>query len=160
KDWAFLIRVASDCAAAFEIIHNRNILVGDVNQKNVLVSEDGSVSVIDCDSFQVQADGKLWPCEVGVYEFTPPELQARNRGSLARTLDHDRWALAVLVFHLLFMGHHPYFGHPLDSGDAIAHEKAIREFQFAFSGSSSDLRQKPPRFCPTLDCISPQLAGL
>jgi DNA-binding helix-hairpin-helix protein with protein kinase domain len=36
-DWAFLIRTAANCAAAFDAIHRAGHLVGDVNQSNVLV---------------------------------------------------------------------------------------------------------------------------
>ena len=36
--WKFLVHAAMNCAIAFERIHQNNHVVGDVNQKNVLVS--------------------------------------------------------------------------------------------------------------------------
>ena len=57
KDWSFLVHVAMNCAAAFASIHEKSHLIADVNQGNVLVSPNGTVFLIDRDSFQVAADG-------------------------------------------------------------------------------------------------------
>src|SRR5262249_34504113 len=107
-DWALLVHAAGTCAAAFAAIHERSCVLGDVNQNNVLVSPQGTVCLIDCDSFQVQAGGRVFPCEVGVAEYTPPELQGRSFAGVVRTVNHDCFGLAVLVFQLLFVGRHPY----------------------------------------------------
>ncbi len=48
---------------------------GDVNQNNFMVGRDSKVVMIDSDSFQINANGTLHLCEVGVSHFTPPELQ-------------------------------------------------------------------------------------
>src|SRR5262249_61999645 len=77
-DWAFLIHTARNCAIAFDTVHERGIVVGDVNQSNVLVSDRALVCLIDCDSFQVRANGRLLRCEVGISPYTPPELQKHN----------------------------------------------------------------------------------
>src|ERR1044071_5673085 len=74
-DWAFLVHTATNCAAAFEAIHALKHLMGDVNPGNVLVSAQALIALIDCDSFQVQANGRTFRCEVGVPEYTPPALQ-------------------------------------------------------------------------------------
>ena len=55
-DWRFLIRTALNCAAAFESLHAKRIVIGDVNQGNILVSEKATVNLIDCDSFQISGD--------------------------------------------------------------------------------------------------------
>ncbi len=78
KDWSFLLHVAMNCAAAFDAIHGRGHVIGDVNQGNLLVSTRGTVFLIDCDSFQVNTPAKAYLCEVGVPQFTPPELQGRH----------------------------------------------------------------------------------
>ncbi len=75
--WDFLIRVARNLACAIATIHEHGHVIGDVNQKNFLVSSQATVKVIDCDSFQIKFSGKLFPCEVGVSHFIPPELQNR-----------------------------------------------------------------------------------
>src|SRR5262249_6837665 len=103
-DWAFLLTAAMNCAAAFDAIHEQGHVIGDVNQSNVLVSHQALACLIDCDSFQVRTPDRVFRCEVGVGPYTPPELQNVNFREVDRTANHDRFGLAVLVFHLLFMG--------------------------------------------------------
>ncbi len=85
KDWSFLAHTAMNCCAAFDAIHSKGHVIGDVNQGNVLVSQRGTVFLIDCDSFQVHARGRRFSCDVGVPQFTPPELQGQNFRGLTRT---------------------------------------------------------------------------
>src|SRR3954451_13404560 len=47
-DWGFLAFAARNCAIAFEAIHQHGHVVGDVNQKNVLVSNKAIVQFVDC----------------------------------------------------------------------------------------------------------------
>ena len=74
-DWCFLLQTARNCAAVVDSVHAAGFIIGDVNQSNVLVSDKGLVCLLDCDSFQVQANGQIYLCEVGVPHYTPPELQ-------------------------------------------------------------------------------------
>ena len=108
--WNFQVRAAANLTAAFDEVHGAGCLVGDVNQSNVVVSSDALVRLIDCDSFQVRANGKAYLCEVGVAQYTPPELQGKSLRGLVRTENHDRFGLAVLIYQLLFVGRHPYAG--------------------------------------------------
>jgi DNA-binding helix-hairpin-helix protein with protein kinase domain len=88
--WNFLLYAARNTAAAFATIHEHGHIVGDVNQGNVLVGKDAKVVFIDCDSFQVNANGQLHLCEVGVSHFTPPELQGLSSfAGVKRTTNHD-----------------------------------------------------------------------
>src|SRR5665213_2177366 len=148
-DWAFLIQSAMNCAVAFDAIHRRGHAIGDVNQSNVLVSPKAMVSLIDCDSYQISAGGKSFPCEVGVPLYTPPELQGQSFRGVVRTHNHDRFGLAVLIFHLLFVGRHPFSGRPLTRGE-LPIEKAIKEFKFAFSRAAAQLQIAPPPHAPLL----------
>ena len=110
-DYAFLISAARNVAAAFDSIHAHGHVVGDVNQGNLVVRADSMVRFIDCDSFQITLGRTRFACEVGVQHFTPPELQnIKSFHAVARMPNHDNFGLAVLVFHLLFMGRHPYAG--------------------------------------------------
>ena len=108
-NWSFLTLVAANLAAVFAHLHANDIVMGDVNQRNFMVTSNALVRVIDCDSFQVRTTSALFRCSVGTAEYTSPELQ--NAGSFAnvvRTSDHDLFGLAVLCFQLLFAGRHPY----------------------------------------------------
>ena len=70
--WHYLILAARNTAAAFDMLHKSGIIVGDVNQGNVLVDDQMRVHLIDCDSFQITIGGKTFHCPVGTPHFTPP----------------------------------------------------------------------------------------
>lgn len=149
KDWAFLVNTARNTAAAFEAIHSHGHVIGDVNPKLVLVAGNSIVKLIDCDSFQIVAGGKHYLCEVGVPHFTPPELQSHStfRG-VHRTKNHDNFGLALLLFHILLMGRHPFSGVFSRLGD-IPLEKSIEQFRYAFGRSAASKGMTPPPNCVT-----------
>lgn len=143
--WDFLLFVARNTAAAFTAIHNHGHVLGDVNQSNVLVGSDSKVMLIDTDSFQINANGTLHLCKVGVAHFTPPELQGvASFDRVPRTSNHDNFGLALLIFHLLFGGRHPYAGVPLraDAGEAL--EKDIQACRYAYARDSQQRGFQPP----------------
>lgn len=145
--WDFLIRVARNCAAAFDEIHSRDVVVGDVNEGNILVKRDGTVSLIDCDSYQVRHEnGFIWTCDVGIALWTAPELQNQHFRGLHRRPNHDLFGLAALIFKLLFMGRHPYAGIPLTPGEFDL-EQTISEYKYAFSDRAASYQMKPPPNC-------------
>lgn len=159
-DWAFLVNAARNVAAAFDVIHAHGHVVADVNQGNVVVAANSVVKLIDCDSFQVFVDGTRYLCEVGVAHFTPPELQSlKSFRGVERTQNHDNFGLALLCFHLLFMGRHPFVG--VYSGkDDMPIERAIREFRFAFGRDASAKGMKPPPNSLPLEVVSSDVAEL
>lgn len=144
KDWGFLVNTARNMAAAFETIHGHGHVIGDVNPNLVFVAGNSVVKLIDCDSFQIVASGKHYLCEVGVPHFTPPELQGHStfRG-LRRTINHDNFGLAILIFHVLLMGRHPFSGVYSGSGD-MPLEKAIAQFRYAFGRNATSKGMAPP----------------
>jgi DNA-binding helix-hairpin-helix protein with protein kinase domain len=157
--WAFLIRAARNAAYALSVIHRHGHIIGDVNQGNVLVSPTAMVKLIDCDSFQIVSNGTRFLCEVGVAHYTPPELQGRSFGGVERTTNHDCFGLAVLCFHLLFMGRHPFAGRFHGAGE-MPIEKAISEFRFAFSQHAASRQMTPPPNSLRLSHASFEVAAL
>ena len=159
-NWRFLIHAAANVARAFSAIHEHGHVIGDVNQSNVRVSpETAIVSLIDCDSFQIAANGKLFPCEVGVPLYTPPELQELQFKDVLRTANHDNFGLAVLIFHLLFMGRHPFAGKFLGRGE-MPIEKAIGEQRFAFDKDVKRTQMMPPPASLTLAHLPQEIGDL
>ncbi|MBS0541918.1 MAG: hypothetical protein JSR47_24350, partial [Proteobacteria bacterium] len=158
-DWRFLIRVAANLSRAIATIHEASGVVADVNHSGVLVGQDARVHLIDCDSFQVSGQGKMYLCEVGVPTFTPPELQGLLFSEVARTPNHDNFGLAVLVFLTLFMGRHPYAGRYLGLGEMTI-ERAIGESRFAYGADSAAHQIERPPGAPSLGIVSPAVAGL
>jgi DNA-binding helix-hairpin-helix protein with protein kinase domain len=159
-NWRFLIHTASNVARAFSVIHDHGHVIGDVNQSNVRVSpETAIVSLVDCDSFQISANGKVYPCEVGVPLYTPPELQDMEFREVVRGPNHDNFGLAVLIFHLLFMGRHPFAGKFLGRGE-MPIEKAIAEQRFAFATDVQRTQMLPPPACITLAHLPQEIGDL
>ena len=159
-DWAFLVQVARNMAAAFDTIHANGHVIGDVNQGNVFVAANALVKLIDCDSFQISAANGPFLCDVGVPHFIPPELQ--RVGSLRgaeRSAHHDNFGLAVLAFHLLLMGRHPFAGIYAGGGD-MPIERAIRESRYAFGHDSASTRMSRPPGSVGPEILTPQLAEL
>lgn len=143
--WDFLLYVARNTAAAFQTLHSHGHVLGDVNQGNILVGSDSKVVLIDSDSFQIDARGTLHRCEVGVGHFTPPELQGLpSFDGVTRSANHDNFGLAVLIFHLLFGGRHPYAGVPLRDGVGDVLETDIKNFRYAYARDASSRHIAPP----------------
>ncbi len=147
-DFRFLVHVGANIARAFAVIHAHGHVIGDVNHGNLLVGPDGTVMLIDCDSFQVGQGATAFPCDVGVPLFTAPELHGKAFRGLIRSSNHDLFGLAVLLFHLLFMGRHPFAGRFLGEGD-MPIEKAVAEYRFAYGPDrKANHMERPPGTIP------------
>jgi DNA-binding helix-hairpin-helix protein with protein kinase domain len=156
----FLLHTSVNIARAFATVHDAGQVIGDVNHGNLLVSKDAVVALIDCDSFEI-IDGALrFPCPVGVPTYTPPELQGKSFSGVQRTQQHDTFGLAVLVFHMLFLGRHPFSGiFRQGQGDKTI-EDAIREFRFAYSPNRGATEMDQPSWVPPLSIYPPEIANL
>ncbi|MBX8518989.1 hypothetical protein K5D57_24180 [Pseudomonas cichorii] len=96
------------CLAFLEHIrylHSMNILVGDINPHNLLVTQDSKkVWMVDTDSFQIEG----FPCPVGTVTFTAPEIQNVDYKTFMRTKEHELFAVATMLFMILLPGKPPY----------------------------------------------------
>jgi DNA-binding helix-hairpin-helix protein with protein kinase domain len=158
-DWRFLIRASANTARAFLVVHETGCIIGDVNHGGVLVAQDATVRLIDCDSFQVINGNKRFLCEVGVETFTPPELQEKPFKGVTRTENHDNFGLAVLIFLLLFMGRHPFAGKYLGPGQ-MPIPRAIKECRFAYGSRRAAAQMEKPPGTPSLAILGDELAFL
>lgn len=147
-DFRFLVRAAANTARAVGQVHSSTCVIGDLNESGLLVSPEATVALIDADSFQFEADGKLYPCLVGKPEFTAPELHGRSLQGVTRTKTHDSFGLSVAIFQLLFMGRHPYAGQ--QKGSDLSLEQMIAGNLFAYS-RRRPTGVTPPGILPSLD---------
>ena len=157
--WHHMVLAARNTAAAFQTLHGAGIVVGDVNQGNLLVDKGMCVRMIDCDSFQITHGGRTFFCPVGTPHFTPPELQSLRLREVARSPNHDRFGLAILIFHLLFVGRHPFAGRYRGPTE-LSIEKAIAERRFAFSKNKDETLVDPPPASLLLEDLPPELGEL
>lgn len=158
-DWRLVVRAALNTARAFSVLHQAGHLVGDVNHGGVRVSADATVKLIDTDSFQISHQGRTFLCEVGVQDFTPPELHGKAFKRVTRTANHDNFGLAVLIFQMLMNGRHPFAGRYSGPGD-MPIEKAIPEFRYAYGRDIARTRMSPPPLSASPAAASPWVSDL
>jgi DNA-binding helix-hairpin-helix protein with protein kinase domain/Flp pilus assembly protein TadD len=158
--WPFLIQTAANIARAFKVIHEHKHVIGDVNHGSIGVSTRATVTLFDCDSFQVSALSHQYLCTVGIDTHTPPELQGRSFRGVVRSTNHDAFGLAVIVFQLLFLGRHPFAGKFLGAKETPPLQKLISEYRFAYGpGARSRLMEQPTGTIP-LESVSSAAAAL
>lgn len=142
-DYRFLVRAAANIARAVASVHKAGCVIGDINHSGILISSKAVAALIDADSFQVSSGDKKFFCRVGVPEYTPPELQGKNLSSIERTVNHDAFGLAIIIFQILFMGRHPYVG-TVRSGDIPPIHENIKNLRYVYAGSINVGMDQPP----------------
>lgn len=85
-------------------LHDRNIILGDINPANILVISPKEVYFVDTDSYQIEE----FPCPVGTVNYTAPEIQGKKYSDFLRTKENEYFAVATLLFMLLITGKTPY----------------------------------------------------
>ena len=158
-NWKYLIRTAKNIAIAFETLHASNYAIGDVRERNILVTDTALVSLLDTDSFQIQdSKGQTFRCPVGTQEYSPPELQGKNLMRTDRKPEHDCFGLGVLIFRLLMEGCHPFAGillqnKPISRVDLYC----MREGYFPYKKNKFI---KPPKNAPSFKILHPEVQRL
>ncbi|GEM_PF-1107027 len=160
-DWRHLHHTALNLAIAVHSYHIAGYVIGDLNSKNVLVNQNAMVTMVDADSIQIcTASGKVLRCMVGTPDFTPPELQGIHLDSVDRNQYHDSFGLAVMIFHLLMEGLHPFSGTPLDPKNSVAgpiYQYCIKNGIFPYTSNKA---YKPPVNAPEFKNLHPDLQKL
>lgn len=136
-----LVRLARDVARLVAALHNLNVVIGDLNPANFVMSPEGEPTLVDADSFQIEG----YPSGVGRVHFMAPELQGMDWSTALRTKQHDLFALATLIFMILMPGKPPYSQQ--GGGDVIENVRAA-EFPYRFGkgdGSPDRVPQGPWR---------------
>lgn len=157
--WRHLLIAAHNLASAVSAIHEKHYRVGDLRDTNVLVAPNSLITMIDCDSFQVEGgSGRRFPTRVGTGEYLPPELQSAD----FRTEGHDRlhsdlFALAVLIFKFLMLGTHPFQA----KGEAVSElpstEAKITAGIFPYARGCEAM---PPDYAPPFKLLPPSIQAL
>jgi DNA-binding helix-hairpin-helix protein with protein kinase domain len=153
----FLVTVAYNLCAALEDVHATGAVVGDFNQRNILVGAKAEVCFIDCDSFQITVGAMTYWCPVGIPDFLAPEVQGVSLATLVRTPNHDNFTLAVLIFQILFLGKHPFAG---VGGPDLELPEAIKRFLYAYGGAGAAQGIRPPPGAPPMDTITKPMVQL
>ena len=144
-----LCSTARSLATALAELNGRGYVVGDINESNAHITDDEHVTLIDADSFQVRDHGvspaDVYHCLVGKPDYTPPELQGANFEVEERNVNHDRFALAVVIYQILMEGGHPFSGVYEGEGEPPQREDSISEGYFLYSQSRMVPLESLPR---------------
>jgi len=134
--------------------------VGDLNESNVLVTDDAQVVFLDTDSWQIfdPVGHTVYRCCVCKPDFLPAELQGRSLETLDRQPWHDNFALAVLIFKLANEGCHPFDGCYHGSGDPPPMAERIAAGGFPYRDRSGRWSPKPS--APPFSALHPTLQRL
>jgi DNA-binding helix-hairpin-helix protein with protein kinase domain len=159
-DYRYLHRVARNTAAVVHAVHQRGFVIGDINESGAMAGNTALVTWVDADSFQIRDPntGRVYRCEVGKPDFTPPELQSKRFGDVDRSVEHDRFGLAVIVFRLLMEGTHPFDGKFEGYGDAPPLESRISSGHFPHGTKRVPWSPKP--VAPPFGILHPTLRQL
>ncbi len=144
KDWdrLSLVRLCRQIVYVFIKMHEKGILMGDVNPNNIMIdvseADRPGIIVVDCDSMQFGG----YPCPVGMKAYTSPEIYKRQNtdnphyGEFLREESDELYAVASLLFHILMLNGSPYEGKGMESID-----DAIRNYNFSYRVNNSDIAQ-------------------
>ncbi len=129
--WGHLVNTAANLCLAVQTVHRVDAVIGDFQERNILVSDTTQVTLVDCDSMQfIGADGRKFLCGVGRPEFMAPELAGLDLRVQPREQPSDLFALAVHIHQLLMAGNHPFM-----RGDWLGAGPQPDAFSLAQAGS-------------------------
>lgn len=121
-------------------LHDRNVILGDINPYNILIESPTKVYFVDTDSYQVEG----FVCPVGTPLFTAPELQ-RNKSYGLRTFGNENFAIATLLFMIMHPGKSPY---AMQDGGGIVENILAGDFSYPFGElKTGKVPQGPWRYC-------------
>lgn len=107
--WSHLVTVAANLCVAVDTVHHVDAVIGDFQERNILVADTCRVTLVDCDSMQfADSTGRAYICAVGRPEFSAPELLGQDLTTRVRGKESDLFALAVHIYLLLMAGNHPF----------------------------------------------------
>ena len=111
-------------------LHDRNIVMGDINPANILVVSPKEVYFVDTDSYQVEN----FPCPVGTNNYTAPEIQRKRFSDFLRTMGNENFAVATLLFMIMLPGKPPY---SQQGGEDPINNIIRMDFSYPFGDSSN-----------------------
>lgn len=118
---------------AVQMLHKAGVRIGDYNFNNILCTPGSSrVALIDCDSYQMERNGRVYPCPVGSPDMTPKEHHGKAFDQILRSEESERFSVAIVLFKCLMLGRHPY--------DIVGGEDPVsnlREGRFAYGRGNS-----------------------
>ena len=95
------VNIALQIAKIFDKLYDKDIIICDMNAKNILINNEGIVKFIDCDSYQFEYNDKLYPCYGITIYSRPPELKDLIYSKTYVSINSSLFGLAILIFGIL-----------------------------------------------------------
>lgn len=135
-----LVEISINLLDAFIYLHLKNIIIGDINPRNILININNnfSIGLIDTDSYQIGN----FSCRVGTLEFTRPSLLRKsvNYNYYKRTPMDELFSISVIIFRILMLGKHPY-SHA--GGEDIIQNMKNGRFPYRISSLETEYENTP-----------------
>lgn len=136
-----IVEVAVEILKRIKYLHDRNIILGDINPMNIQIVSPTEIYFVDTDSYQIED----FPCPVGTVNFTAPELQGKKYEDYLRTFGNEYFAVATLLFMLMLPGKTPY---AQQGGISLLENIKKMDFPYPFGKFSTGKAPEGPwRYC-------------
>lgn len=104
-----LVYVLIKALEKINYLHQKNIILGDINLGNFLMKSKSEIFLVDTDSYQIEG----FACPVGTPKFLSPKMYQKlgSDGKLhqcIRDFESENFAVSTLCFTILFPGFSPY----------------------------------------------------
>ncbi len=159
--WNDSIRTAYNLAKKVAYLHHNNIVIGDMNSKNIQVTPDAGITFIDTDSFDIASpDGTRFKCTVGMPEVWPAEIQGKDmrKGGNTFTVYTDRFALAVHIFLLLCNNFHPFNVAPPNGKASVS--TSVQSMNIVRGNCPRDRGEAGPVGAPSMELLPDYIMAL
>lgn len=152
------LEIGANYAAAVDFLHRRGVVVGDINESNAMVSGNRCVTVIDCDSMTIRANGRVHHTAFHKEDFLAPELRGVDLEKTHRSPVHDMHAFAMLLWMMFMEGYNPFTGRWKGRGEQPRAVENACEGRFSYDPACREL--DPPADAPPWEAIPPRLQTL
>lgn len=125
-----MVNLCLNILTKIRYLHNKNIILGDINPENILLVSPDEVYFVDTDSYQIEN----FPCPVGTINYTAPEIQGKHYPDFLRTKGNENFALATLLFMIMVPGKPPY---SQQGGGDPAKNITNMDFSYPFGDNSN-----------------------
>ncbi|MCA8940196.1 MAG: hypothetical protein KDB07_10320 [Planctomycetes bacterium] len=106
---ADMVNVCLSMLETIEHLHENNVLVGDLNPRNVIVQPGTKrATLIDCDSMHVTTIDRVYPCTVFVPNSVAPEFSVETPLDYRNTVHSEEFSVAILLARMWLLGRHPF----------------------------------------------------
>lgn len=140
------IKLCVNIAIAVSVIHSiGSYTIVDLKPQNILITDDGRISIIDLDSIQINDPKKILVLNASVSTpgYIPPEGKKVHPSKEVIKETWDRFALGVIFYEIIF-GIHPFAVTPkagYSKGTTI--QDNISSGLFPFGSNSSKIQISP-----------------